>query len=190
MGWSFMPDQFAIDTMHRREIAPRLGPGAAGKEPLYLAYFLTTSHHPWAVIPPLVEDWSKIGDGSVYGELTARQFGNQFVAGDAYKPAYRTSIEYSLQTIASYLRLLPADDRSLIFIMGDHQPRRPVADIKKDPWYVPVHVLSRDAAAVDRFSRLGYRPGFTPAEPKGNVSGLERFIEELFSAYDPGRAAP
>ena len=190
MGWSFMPDQFTIDVVHRREIAPRLGKTGAAREPLFVTFFLTSSHHPWGVIPPYVEDWSRLGDGSIYNQVAPTRFDdNRFVGGAAYKPAYRTSVEYSLQTVAAYLKALPSDDRSVIIILGDHQPRRPVAGMKQDTWYVPIHVLSRDPAAVARFAKLGYQPGTMAATPRGAPSGMDKFTEELFAAYsEPGAA--
>lgn len=183
MGWSFVPDQYVIDFVHRREIAPRLAGGAAARQPLLVSYFLTTSHHPWSVVPPIVSDWSKIGDGSIYDGLEAREFrGNQFVGGSAYKEAYEATVKYAIQNIVSYLERLPADDDSVVILLGDHQPRRPVARIKRDPWTVPIHVVSRNPAALDRFARVGFRPGIAPgAEAK--PSGLEEFLGELFTAY-------
>lgn len=108
-----------------------------------------------------------------------------FPAWLQYKPAYRQSIDYALLTIESYLQRLPADDRSLIIVLGDHQPRRPVASMKKSPWWVPIHVLSRDPGAVDRFGRVGYLPGIIPGRPgpRQAVVPMERFVSELFTAY-------
>ncbi len=183
MGWSFVPDQYVIDFVHRREIQPRLAAGAAAEQPLLVTYFLTTSHHPWSVVPPIVPDWSKIGDGSIYDDLEAKEFkGNQFVGGSSYKEAYQATVQYAIQNIAAYLERLPADDRSVVIILGDHQPRRPVARIKDDPWTVPIHVVSRDPAAIDRFARVGFRPGIAPAAEQ-QPSGLEDFLAELFAAH-------
>ena len=191
MGWSFMPDQFTIDHVHRREVAPRMPSGRPGAEPMFVIYFLTTSHHPWATIPPYVEDWSRIGDGSIYSQLPVKEFAkNGFLAGSDYKPAYRTSIEYSISTVVAYLEMLPRDDKSLVIMLGDHQPRRPIGHMKKDAWTVPVHVLSRDPAAVARFARVGFQPGIQPAAQTANVSGLQQLIAELFAAYQSGAASP
>ena len=190
MGWSFMPDQYVIDFVGRREIEPRLAAQrGAAREPLFAALFLTTSHHPWAVIPPVIDDWSKVGDGSIYNQQASTRLDNGFVAGADYKSAYRTSIQYSLQVVASYLEKLPADDRSVVIILGDHQPRRPVAGIRRDTWYVPIHVLSRDPSVLERFARMGYTPGTAAPVPKATPSGLEKFVEELFAAYGGGAAA-
>jgi hypothetical protein len=185
MGWSFMPDQYVIDFVDRREIQPHLATArGAAHEPMFATLFLTTSHHPWSVIPPFFDDWSKVGDGSIYNQVAATQLDNGFVAGADYKSAYRTSIQYSLQTVAAYLKKLPPDDRSVVIILGDHQPRRPVAGIRKDTWFVPIHVLSRDPAVLEKFARIGYTPGTNAATPKqGTPSGLEKFVQELFTAY-------
>lgn len=183
MGWSFVPDQYVLDFVHRREIEPRLAGGAADDEPLFVTYFLTTSHHPWSVVPPIVADWSKIGDGSIYDDLEATEFkGNQFVGGSSYKEAYEATVKYAIQTIAAYLERLPADDESVVILLGDHQPRRPVAHIKTDPWTVPIHVVSRDPAAIERFARVGFQPGIAPAAEE-EPSGLEEFVGELFTAH-------
>jgi hypothetical protein len=184
MGWAFVPDQYAIDFIHRREIAPRLvgSAEASAARPLFAAYFLTTSHHPWSIVPPFVADWSSLGDGTLYGRLPITDFQNQFVAGNDYRTAYRSSIQYSLQSVLSYLQRLPPDDRSLVIVLGDHQPRRPVARMKEDPWTVPVHVLSRDPKAVERFARVGYRPGLAPALDQA-PAGLEKFMPDLFAVY-------
>ncbi|HWM84251.1 MAG TPA: hypothetical protein VNO33_00410, partial [Kofleriaceae bacterium] len=66
------------------------------------------------------------------------------------------------------------------------QPRRPIATMKQTPWYVPIHVLSRDPAAVARFARLGYQPGFKPKKLAGEPTGMEKFVQELFVAYGSG----
>jgi len=181
MGWAFMPDQLTIDFIHRREVAAQ---PAGSPAPLFVAYILTNSHHPWSVVPPLIRDWSKIGDGSIYAEVPATVFeDNGFVGGHDYRPAYIATVQYSFESVMSYLEQLPQGDRSAIFILGDHQPRRPLGDMKADTWEAPFHVLSRDPGVIERFSRVGYRPGWRPGPSEGPPSGFEKFISELFAAY-------
>lgn len=175
-GWSFMPDQLVLDQVHRKEIAPH--PAA----PLFLSVVLTSSHVPWSAVPPLV-DWDEVGDGALYHRVKARQFDNQMVSGRQYESGYLASIEYSLETIRSYLERLPVDDRSLVIVLGDHQPQHPVASRSHDPWWVPIHVLSRDASAVERFAALGYGTGLVPDAPKGEPAPQAALMAELLSAY-------
>ena len=56
--WATMPDQYVIDFIHRHEIAPARGP-------LLVVYTLITSHAPWSDQPPVVADWSRVGNGAI-----------------------------------------------------------------------------------------------------------------------------
>jgi len=146
---------------------------------------LTSSHVPWAAVPPLVE-WN-LGDGARYAQVTPKTFPNQLLSGRDYDGGYITSIEYSLATIADYLARLPPDDRSLAIVLGDHQPQQPVASRWKDVRWVPIHILGRDAHAVEQFAQFGYEPGILPPPPKGEPNGNDRFLSELLTALGAQR---
>lgn len=175
--WSFMPDQYTIQFVHEKELAqPRETPT--------MAYFmLTSSHHPWSKIPRYVADWSRIGDGSMYARLPAQHFRNSFVGGKQVNQAFAASIEYSFQVVVEYL-LRVTDDNTLVIVLGDHQPRSPIADMHEDNWDVPVHVLSRNPALVERFAALGYTPGFTPSPDAPDVP-MDGFLLHLLKALAP-----
>jgi hypothetical protein len=176
IGWGFMPDQYMVQHVHEREIAQK-----KPDQPLFATLVLTNSHHPWSKIPPYLDDWSTIGDGTVYQRKPIRQFRSGFVGGDQSKPGFQASLEYSWKVVVEYLlRTLPED--TLIVIYGDHQPRKPVADMETASWDVPIHVLSRDPALVERFASQGYTPGLEPRanEPRG---GSESFLLHLFKAF-------
>lgn len=183
-GWSFMPDQFVIDFVDHHEVAPRR------REPLFVEMILTSSHVPWSVVPPLVS-WDGIGDGRVFEGAPATRFDNFLLSGAQYEPGYLASIEYSLGAIAEFLQRLPAEDDSLVIVLGDHQPRSPIADRFADPWWVPVHVLGRDAQAVADFDHEldgGWVDGLVPDAPSGAAPGLERLMAALAQAA--GAPAP
>jgi hypothetical protein len=61
-GWSTMPDQYVIDFIRHREIE-------TATRPLFVEFNLVSSHAPFHRQPPYVEDWSLIGDGSIYQDL-------------------------------------------------------------------------------------------------------------------------
>ncbi len=177
IGWGFMPDQYTMQSIHAWEIAKK-----KAEQPLFVAVALTSSHHPWSKIPRYIEDWDSIGDGKIYARQRVQQFSNSFVGGDQVKEAFLQSIEYSWKVVIEYLlRTLPDD--ALIVLYGDHQPRKPVADMEGS-WDVPIHILSRDPALVERFAGHGYTPGMTPGpnQPKG---GSESFLLHLFKAFSP-----
>jgi hypothetical protein len=179
-SWSNMPDQFAIDLIDRRVVA------APRAEPLFVYYMLTSSHFPWRLIPPYLEDWSRVGDGAIFNEVEPLLFrGNSVHSGKRFHKAYDLSVRYTMHAIADYLIALPPDRAPLVLIIGDHQPRKPLADPAVDPWWVPLHVLSRDPSLVERFADLGYVPGMVPSAD-GTVVGLERFVDDLTRALrDP-----
>lgn len=175
--WSYMPDQYTVHTVHEKELARR------GDKPTLAYFMLTSSHHPWTRVPRYVEDWSTIGDGSIYNRLPAQTFRNSFVGGRQVDQAFGASIEYSFQVVVEYL-LRGTDDNTLVIVLGDHQPRAPIANKDEDTWDVPVHVLSRNPALVESFAALGYTPGFTPSPDQPDVP-MEGFLLHLLKALAP-----
>jgi hypothetical protein len=168
-GFSSMPDQFVIDAIARREL------GAASR-PLLITYALLSSHAPWNAQPPLLADWSQLGDGSVFAHVPPVRFPINWSNLDRGAEAYVHSIAYSLQVIADYLTRFDLG-QSLIIVMGDHQP---VADITRGSasHSVPVHIISRQAALVGAFRARGYQPGMRPS-PDSAPPGMEAFLPDL-----------
>ncbi len=174
MSWSYMPDQFLIDTVERRFLSQ------PSDRPHFAYYKLTSSHHPWDTIPPYIENWDEIGDGALYSERPTTRFpDNAFIGGKHYNEGYEASVRYSLHTIVEYLGKMPAERDVLAVILGDHQPRRPVAIMDRDPWTIPYHVLSRDKDLIERFARVGYTPGLFTAAPDGPSPGLDSIASHL-----------
>jgi hypothetical protein len=180
--WSYMPDQYTIQFVHEKELAKPIG------KPTLAYFILTSSHHPWTKIPRYISDWDSIGDGTLYGRVPAQSFSNSFVGGKQVEQAFGVSIEYSFQVVIEYLMRV-ADDNTLMIVMGDHQPRAPLALMDEDNWDVPVHILSRNPALVEKFGAMGYTPGFTPspAATNGapNDAPMEAFLLHLFKALAP-----
>ncbi len=178
ISWSYMPDQYVIDVVERRVLRKK------SDKPRFVYYKLTSSHHPWDTIPPYIADWDRIGDGSVYDEVEMLRYpGNEFLGGKFYNEGYLSSVEYSMETIVGYLNQMPKDREILAVILGDHQPRRPVADMDTDPWTIPLHVVSRDHELIERFTRVGYSKGLATQTPKV-VPGLDKIIGHLFTVLN------
>ncbi|ACY13182.1 sulfatase-like hydrolase/transferase [Haliangium ochraceum] len=174
-GWSFMPDQYAIQRVHEDVLAK------GGERPEFVTYILTSSHHPWNKLPPLIDQWDEIGDGAIFSKRRPRRFSNSFVGGRQVKKAFMASIEYSFETVIEYL--LRLDDReTIIVITGDHQPRTPIADLNTDPWDVPFHIISRNPALVERFASAGYEATLEPRSD-APAQGSEGFLLQLFRAF-------
>jgi hypothetical protein len=135
-----------------------------------------------------VKEWTRIGDGSLYHDLPAEDRGPTARAPDDAQAAYMASIEYSLRSVGAYLRRL-GDNGALIVIVGNHQPRAPIAHPDRDPWAVPVHVLSRDPALIAGFAAAGYVEGITP-DPGDLDVGLEYFLPHLYAVLERSAPAP
>ncbi len=186
-------DQFLVNQVRlRREEAARAGDNVAatGLEPFFGVYVMVSSHVPFNVLPPFIEDWSEIGDGSIYNDLPRRVFANDWLRGGEYPEGYTASIEYSLETVVDFLITFIEDD-SLAIIIGDHQPRIPIAE-QNSTFSVPVHVISRNEELVRRFRAFDFENGFEPSQPLPHT-GMDELqpmlVEALRGDADSVRSA-
>ncbi|MEA2700004.1 MAG: hypothetical protein QOI66_4275, partial [Myxococcales bacterium] len=165
-GWATMPDQFVIDYIHRQEVA-RAG------QPLFIEYALVSSHAPWSEQVPLLDDWSRIGDGSVFRTVAPTVYPITWQNLEQGGPAYVASLIYDLGLLQQYIVRL-ADRRALFVVLGDHQPPGNVTGNDPSP-AVPIHLISRDQALIDRFAGDGYVAGMNPPTT-GAAAGMDTFL--------------
>jgi len=167
-GWATMPDQYTVDFVHRREVdRPRA--------PLFIQYALVSSHAHWAVQPPLVEDWSTLEQGRIFHQLAPRTYPVEWTTMYRGGDAYVESILYDLEVLKRYI-VQRLERPTLIIVMGDHQP--PVLATDDSSWAIPVHVLSKDPALIERFVQVGFIPGMFP-QTDGALEGMETFVTML-----------
>jgi hypothetical protein len=168
-GWATMPDQYVLDFVHRREVAPATGP-------LFVEYALVSSHAPWNLQAPIVPDWSRVGDGSIYRQLPRVTYPVSWSNLRDGHEAYISSIVYDLEVVTEYVANFVTRD-ALVIVLGDHQP---VPDVNGDtPSHaVPIHVISRNRALLDPFLARGYARGMLPAAT-GAAAGMETFLPNL-----------
>ena len=155
-SYSFVPvpDQFAVHVIHREVVEKTYG------RPLFVLHILVSSHAPFNRIPPYVEDWDALGDGSIYRSLPILTFDNNWFHGNEYAEGYAAAIRYELTLLADYLVRFVSDE-TLVVIAGDHQPKYPVAG-KEEPRSVPMHVLSKNGGILEPFRAAGFTEGLTP----------------------------
>jgi hypothetical protein len=171
-GFATMPDQYVVDFIHRREVA-------VARSPLFVMYALVSSHAPWDVQPPLIQDWSQLGDGRVFAQRPPVRFPINWSNLHQASAAYLHSIAYDLQVLVDYLTRFDLGD-ALVILLGDHQP---VADVTRNSpsQAVPIHIISRQAALIDPFRARGYsasmRPPAMPSPP-----GMETFLADLLGS--------
>jgi hypothetical protein len=178
--WASMPDQYVLDFIHRREVAH-------ARAPLLAVYTLITSHAPWSDLPPVVDDWSRIGDGASYHALPVTHFPIGWTNLADAAEAYDRSVAYDLDVIVNYAGRFIAGG-ALVIILGDHQPVAEVTRFSASS-AVPIHVISRNRALVAPFRARGYTPGMRPtrtaaAPPRGMETFLPDLLEALSSRHE------
>jgi hypothetical protein len=176
-GWSQVPDQFTLQTFQRREFGKR------GRGPLMAEIILTSSHYPWAPVPRMV-DWAKLGDGSVFRQIRREGKSQEEVwkNAESVRTEYRTSIEYSLNSLVGFLRRY-GNDKTVLVFLGDHQPVPTVTgnSPRKD---VPVTVVARDPKVLDRISGWGWTEGLKPAA-NAPIWPMDGFRDRFLKAFGP-----
>lgn len=153
--WANIPDQYTLDFIHRHEIAAAGDPPP--RPPLLVAYALVSSHAPWSEQPRLVDDWSRLGDGSVYQALPVDHYPITWTTLARGGSAYAQSIAYDLRVLVDYVTRFVAGD-TLVIVLGDHQPVAEITGFSASR-AVPVHVMSRRRALIAPFLARGYQPG-------------------------------
>lgn len=169
-GFSFVPipDQFAIWRAHKRLEEVRAEGGPAAERPIYIHYQLVSSHTPFNRIPPYIEDWDTLGDGSVYHERADEilTFDNTWGGGRELDEGYAASIEYVFTAISEYLdRFVDHEGDPILIFFGDHQPQRPIREADAT-LAVPIHVAARDREILGPLAEYGYTAGFTPQQQR------------------------
>ncbi|ANN20201.1 sulfatase [Amycolatopsis orientalis] len=154
-SYATMPDQFTLSAFQRAERAK------PGHPPLMAEIDLVTSHWPWTPLPRMV-DWNAVGDGSVYNPMPSQGKTPEEVFTDPAKvrAAYGDSIAYSLNSLISYVETYGDDELVLVFL-GDHQPNPIVAGEGADR-DVPITVVTRDKAVLDRIAAWNWQDGLNP----------------------------
>jgi len=177
-GFAPMPDQFVLDWVGRRVIRGN------GSGPLFVEVVLTGSHAAFDIQAPYLDDWNRIGDGSVFQTLPPVHFPVSWTELAQASEAYSAAIVHEITIVKEFIRRF-LDGPELVIIVGDHQPA--VELIGEDqPWSVPVHVVSRDADFIREFSRRGYTPGLVPAQSLPHP-GMETLFWDVLESFSTRR---
>ncbi len=86
--------------------------------------------------------------------------------------AYKAAIAYVLESIGRFAGHVAGKD-TLFIVLGDHQPPLTTARRTGD-FGVPIHVFSRDRAAIEKFLTRGYVPGVSV--PLDGGTPMEDFL--------------
>jgi hypothetical protein len=174
-NWVTMPDQYTLAALERLE-------RAGAEQPLFVEASLISSHAPWTPIPPVLADWSAIGDGSVFSRWADDGDPPEVVWRDPerVREQYVRAIDYVLGVLASYAATF-VDERTLLILVGDHQPAPLITgdDAGRD---VPIHVISSDARLLEPFLEWGFVPGMRPSSdtPAKPMDAFRDFFLDAF----------
>jgi hypothetical protein len=176
-SWSRMPDQYTMETFQQREY------GKPGRGPLLGEITLTSSHSPWTPLPEMV-DWNALGDGTVFGPIEAAGYSATRVWKNArlVRAGYAQSVAYSVQSLVSYVTKYGKDNLVLI-LLGDHQPA-PVVTGNGASRDVPITIVARDPAVLDRIAGWQWEDGLNPS-PKAPVLRMDKFRDRFLTAFGP-----
>jgi hypothetical protein len=168
-GLAGVPDQYSLGYFDAHELS-------TAPQPRFVFYMAVSTHYPWWNTGPFVRDWRKL-DGPVGPDDLApwTPLAGRAQITDPTLGHYLDTVEYEWRALADFIEARKAED-ALIIVLGDHQPRLECPG-QSITYHTPIHVLSRDAALVDRFADVGLEPGLY-AEP-GRHAPLKH--EGLFS---------
>ncbi len=174
-SWATMPDQF---TLHAFETLER---GRPDRPDLMAEVTFVSSHTPWAPIPEVV-DWDRIGDGSIYGPMTAGAPSPAEVwkDDDRVRTEYRRAVEYSVNSLVSYVERYGDDDLVLV-LLGDHQPA-PIITGDSASRDVPVSIVTKDRAVLARMTDWGWQDGLKPG-PMTPVMRMDAFRDRFLTTF-------
>jgi hypothetical protein len=182
-GYPTMPDQYTLDAFHRLELA------GEDRRPVMAEIDLVTSHAPWSRTPRMIPQ-AEVGDGSVYDGMPEQLPSETDIwpSPKRVRAAYGHSIEYSLKALVAFLTSY-GDKNLVVVLLGDHQPATIVSD--EDAGHdVPIALVARDPAVLDRVASWGWAEGLRPA-PDAPVWRMDAFRDRFLAAYGPqGHTGP
>jgi hypothetical protein len=157
LGYWKVPDQYSLARFEQ------LHPQAANSAPRFLFFPTITSHLPFGPVPPVQADWQRLLSDEPFEAQTARALLAAHVDWNDMLPNYIDMFDYTYRWLGTWLRR-PEPRESVMVWVGDHQPAASVSGPDAS-WDVPVHIITRDSALLDRFIRLGFTAGLTPQQP-------------------------
>ena len=173
-SYGTMPDQYVLAAFQRQELA-------APHAPVMAELDLVSSHTPWAPLPRMVP-WDLVGNGSIFTGMPRQGQKASVVWRDPrqVQAAYGQSIRYTMNTLVSFVA--QSTDRNLVLVvLGDHEPATIVSGTGASH-NVPVSIISRDPAVLNRISGWGWQDGLLP-DPQAPVWPMDTFRNRFLTAY-------
>ncbi|TNF62165.1 MAG: hypothetical protein EP306_04255 [Burkholderiales bacterium] len=179
LGYWKVPDQFSLARFNQ------LYPVTPETPPRFLFFPTITSHLPFGPVPPYQPDWNRLLTPDPFGAAQTERLLNAYVDWLDMLPNYIGMFDYTYRWLGGYLRQ-PQTRESVMLWVGDHQPAASVSG-EGASWDVPVHIVTRDPALLERFVALGFRHGIEPSRPAlGGLHDLNALLLRAFAAPSAG----
>jgi phosphatidylglycerophosphate synthase len=173
-----LPDQYMFAALQRLELSKR------HRRPLFAEVDTVSSHMPWDRIPQMVP-WSQVGNGEVFNRTpTFTEPGSFWWRPRRVKAAYARSLEYSLNTLISFVQQYGRKNLVLV-VVGDEQPL-PIVSGQGASHDVPISIIAHDPSVMKRISGWGWQAGLLPS-PQAPVWRMSAFRDRFLTAYGPQR---
>jgi hypothetical protein len=171
-----MPDQYLYLGLQRLELEKRNRPS------IFAEVDTVSSHMPWNRVPESVIPWNQVGNGSIFKrEPTEKNLdGGFWITPKRVRASYAHSIEYSLNTLVSYVKHYGRKNLVLI-VVGDEQPL-PIVSGEGASHDVPVSIIAHDPKVLKQISSWGWGAGLRPS-PTAPVWPMSAFRDRFLTAY-------
>jgi hypothetical protein len=175
LGYWHVPDQFALARYEQKH------PRQPGTPPRLLFFPTITCHFPFSPVPPYEEDWSRVLSDEPFDPQALQRALAEKVDWVNMLPAYVRMVDYTYRVLGGFMRQ-PEPRETVYVLIGDHQPTANISG-EGAPWDVPVHIVSRDPALLQRLAPFGFAPGMNPPRPPlGGLHDLTAVLLRVFSA--------
>ncbi|MBS0339836.1 MAG: hypothetical protein JSS56_04880 [Proteobacteria bacterium] len=174
-----VPDQAALALLQAQELAAP----PSQRQPRFVVMATLASHMPFVPLPPLMPDLARAADPQAYTaqQLEAAQRVPGTTRHDSGTRAYLDSLRYTFEWLGGYLEN-EAPQPLVTVLLGDHQPWAVVSGSDAS-WQVPVHIISRDKALLDRLVAHGFVPGLVPP-PEAAPRPMHELTPLLLDVFD------
>jgi phosphoglycerol transferase MdoB-like AlkP superfamily enzyme len=175
-NYATMPDQYMFAALQRLELAK------THRKPLFAEVDTVSSHMPWDKIPTRIP-WNKVGNGSIFYHTRTLTEPNSFWwHPNQVKAAYARSLEYSLNTLISFVRHYGKKNLVMI-VVGDEQPLANVSG-QHASHDVPISIIAHDPSVLKRIGGWDWQSGLLPS-PEAPVWRMSAFRGRFLTAYGP-----
>lgn len=180
LGYWWIPDQYALARLEQ------LHPRDAAAPPRLVFFPTITTHLPFSPVPPFQPDLQRLLGDEPFGRAEADRAMAEMPNWTDMFPDFQRMFDYAFRWLGDWLRR-PEPREAIVVLLGDHQPAANVTG-EGASWDVPVHIVARDAALLQRFIAQGFQAGLEPSRvPLGEMHELTGMLLRAFGHADGGQ---